>query len=137
VATKTNPTIPETVTLPADVILDAIAALQAFSEYDAELAPISRDIDGQAGSSVSEWCVNLASRVQAAAFGEIGDEEVEDGDEAWHRFPAEVERHARGAAMAAELLKLHMEDEGDDYLRRADRLIRHGENVRERGTINV
>lgn len=130
-------TLPATVTLPSEVVLDAIAGLHAFGNYMSEVRGFELEIDCAADSAVGEWADHLAHRVLVTAFGDAPDELLENGDEAWHRDPAHVETYVRGCTMAAELLRLHVEDHDDDFLYRAERMRTRAETVREAGTINA
>ena len=113
-------TIPKTVTVESDILLDAIGALYAAEDVFASL-------NGNTENALSEFFLNKGVELRDSVF-----EKAPRGDDSWHTYPVDVEVTARGQEMAAQAL-----EESFDLADRVRCYRDSARRMRSEGTIDV
>jgi hypothetical protein len=112
-------TLPDTITAPASLVVEALAALEAIASYHA----------GRAGTDtpLSDWCTEKSVELTRAIFHpRLPDAEVPAGTD-----PTEVAVWARQYELEAELLELL-----DDGAKRAADSRRRAAEIRATGDLD-
>ena len=127
-----QPTLPETITVPTGLVLEALAAIDALGQYDAETTG-RREYGKPADTVLQEWCCNKAGALSTEIFGDPGDDDP--GLDGYATDPAIVATDVLSSRYVAELHELKLSESWTARRARAHR--RRADKVHEEGTIEV